>query len=342
MKFIDWRKKSQETQETVRKQAVIDVVEGGEAPKDVIRILGLTESRLYEWLGKYRSGGLGALDSLPHPGKKPLLSEDQAAWVGEIVCNHVPEDFGYETKLWTREIIAELIEQQFGIALSKSTTGRLLRRLDLSYQKARKRFYQQDPDEVKQWSTEKFPIIQQQAQHNGAIIYFADETGIRSNAQGGYTWGKIGETPVVEETGARFGLNVISAISVEGELRFHIEKDNINSEIFLAYLKQIVRGEPRPVFLIVDSHPAHLGQRVIDYVESTQGQLHLETLPGYSPELNPDELVWNWLKNKKLAKYTFHNLQELYQAVLSKLRSLQQLPEKIIDFFFEEHVRYAI
>jgi len=329
MKFIDWRKKSQETQKTIRKQAVIDVVEGGEAPKDVIRILGITESRLYEWLGKYRSGGLEALDSLPHPGKKPLLSQDQAAWVAEMVCNKAPRDFGYETKLWTRGIIAELIEQQFGIALSKSTTGRLLRRLDLSYQKARKRSYQQDPDKVKQWLNEKFPIIQQQAQREGAIIYC-------------YTWGKIGDTPVVEDTGARFGLNVISAISVEGELRFHIEKDNVNSEIFVAYLKQIVRNEPRPVFLIVDSHPAHLGQPVIDYVESTQGQLHLETLPGYSPELNPDELVWNWLKNKKLAKYTFHNFQELYQAVLSKLRSLQQLPEKIIDFFFEKHVRYAI
>jgi transposase len=125
MKFIDWRKESQETQEAIRKQAVIDVVEGGEAPKDVIRILGITESRLYEWLGKYRSGGLAALDSLPHPGKKPLLSQDQAAWVAEIVCNKVPQDFGYETKLWTRGIIAELIKQQFGIELSKSTAGRL-------------------------------------------------------------------------------------------------------------------------------------------------------------------------------------------------------------------------
>jgi hypothetical protein len=72
-------------------------------------------------------------------------------------------------------------------------------------------------------------------------------------------------------------------------------------------------------------------------MESTEGQLHLKTLLGYSPELNPDELVWNWLKKKKLAKYTFHNLQELYQAVLSKLRSLQQLPEKIIDFFFSRN-----
>jgi transposase len=85
-----------------------------------------------------------------------------------------------------------------------------------------------------------------------------------------------------------------------------------------------------------------IGQRVIDYVECTEGQLHLETLPSYSSELNPDELVWNWLKNKKLAKYTFHDLHELYQTVLSKLRSLQQLPEKIIAFFSEEHVRYAI
>ena len=218
----------------------------------------------------------------------------------------------------------------------------MLRRLDLSYQKARKRAYQQDPDEVEQWLNEKFPIIQQQAQREGGIIYFADEAGIRSNAQGGYTWGKLGEPPEVEETGARFGLKVISAISVEGELRFHLEPQNINSERFVAYLKQIVRSEPRPVFMIVEGQPAHLGQKVIDYVQSTQGQLHLHILPGYSPELNPDELVWNWLKNKKLAKYTFHNPQELYQVVLSKLRSLQQLPEKIIYFFFEEHVQYAI
>ena len=100
MKFIDWRKKIQETQESIRKQAVMDVVEGGEAPQDVIRILGITESRLYEWLAQYRSGGLEALDSHPHPGKKPLLSDGQTEWVADMVLNTVPEQFGYETKLW--------------------------------------------------------------------------------------------------------------------------------------------------------------------------------------------------------------------------------------------------
>ncbi len=341
MKFIDWRKTSPETQEVIRKQAVLAVVEGDESAEDVIRILGLTESRLYDWLAKYRKGGFKLLNSKTRGGSQRKLKDDQADWIAQLVENTTPDDFGYEALLWNRELIGELIEQEYGIHLSKSTVGRLLHRSDLSYQKVCKHAYQQDSVEVEHWLKEKFPKIQQQAQQVGGVIFFMDEAGIRSNAQGGRTWGRVGQTPEVEQTGARFGLNILSAISIEGKLCFHLEKNSVNGETFLVYLKQLVHREHRPIFLIVDRHPAHLAKIVTEYVQSSGGRLYLETLPAYSPELNPAEYLWNELKNHRLTKYVFINFQHLFQSVSSQMHSLQSLPKIIRSFFFEKHVRYA-
>jgi transposase len=145
MKWFDWRKTCRETQQTLRIQAVLLVTEADEAPKDVIHFLGITPSRLYDWLAKYRKGGIKALKSRPRPGRAPKLTRAQAKWVRKVVLESSPEAFGFETKLWMRKILVHVIEKRFGVRLSEWTVGRLLRRLRVSYEKPRKRAYQQDP-----------------------------------------------------------------------------------------------------------------------------------------------------------------------------------------------------
>lgn len=341
MKWFDWRKLGRETQQTLRIQAVLLVTEADEAPKDVIHFLGLTPSRLFDWLAKHRKGGIKALMSRPRPGRASKLTTRQANWVRRVVLAHSPEAFGFETKLWTRKILAQIIEARFGIRLSEWTVGRLLRRLRLSYQKPRKRAYQQDPEKVAQWIEGTFPAIQEETRHLNGVIYFADEGGIRSNAQTGRTWGEVGHTPEVTDTGARFGLNFFSAVEAQGKLRFHAEHNTVNGKAFLGFLKQLVGSEDRPIAVIADGHPAHRAKIVTEYVASTQGQLNLHLLPGYSPELNPDEFVWHYLKNSRLAKKTARNLKHLQRLSTSGLQSLQRSPQIVRSFFQEEHVQYA-
>ena len=119
---------------------------------------------------------------------------------------------------------------------------------------------------------------------------------MRSDYHAGTTWAPVGQTPAVRTTGARFGLNMISAISAQGALRFSVLTGTLTAAGFIAFLKRLIHDAQRagagPVFCIVDNHPAHRAKAVDRFVDSTDGALRLYRLRAYSPQLNPDEWVW--------------------------------------------------
>ena len=129
------------------------------------------------------------------------------------------------------------------------------------------------------------------------MIFFGDEAGVRSGHHAGTTWAVKGRTPVVSSTGARFSLNLISAVSAQGEFRFMTVKGRVGATQFIEFIKRLLHNVPRMVFLIVDGHPAHKAKTVKRFAESQKDRFRLFFLPPYSPELNPDERVWNDLKN---------------------------------------------
>lgn len=219
--------------------------------------------------------------------------------------------------------------------------GRLLKKLGLSPQKPLRRAYQQNPEAVEQWREKSYPDIKRLAKRVGATIFFEDESSVRSDYHSGTTWAVKGQTPVVSSTGARFSVNLISAISAQGALRFMVVEGRLNAAVFIDFLKRLVHDCERPVFLIVDGHPVHRAGNVKRFVASTQGRLQLFFLPPYSPELNPDELVWNHLKRHRVGKISIAGPDHLKRLVINYLRSLQKLPAIIRGFFHEPHVRYA-
>jgi transposase len=174
-----------------------------------------------------------------------------------------------------------------------------------------------------------------------ATIYFEDESAIRSDYHRGTTWAPVGNTPVVRATGARFRVNLISAISAQGALRFMVTEQRLTAAVFIEFLKRLLHGAKAPVFLILDGHPVHRSVKVRKFVAATEGRLRLFFLPPYSPELNPDELVWNHLKRHRVGKTTVTGHDDLKRKVIGFLRSLQKLPAVVQAFFHEQHVRYV-
>jgi transposase len=296
MKPGDGRALSHEALEEIRIRAVRRVEEG-ESPEVVIRALGFGRTVIYDWLAKYREGGLEALRAKPVPGRPPKLAGAQLRWIYQTVTSKNPLQLRFEFALWTRAMVRDLIRERFGVRLSEVSVGRLLRKLGLSPQRPLRRAYEQDPKLVDTWLAKEFPKIQALAKRERAELFFGDEAGIRSDFHAGTTWAPRGETPVVPATGQRFGLNLISAISPRGELRFMTVEGRMNADKFIEFLRRLLHGARRRVFLIVDRHPAHRAKKVREFVEATGGRLRLFFLPSYSPELNPDELVWNHLKN---------------------------------------------
>jgi transposase len=194
---------------------------------------------------------------------------------------------------------------------------------------------------VERWLREEFPRIRSLAKAQGAAIWFADEAGVRSDAHAGTTWAPRGRTPIVSTTGARFGLNLISAVTRQGAFRFMCVAGRVNGSVFLEFLKRLRHGSRRPIFVIVDGHPAHGAAVVTRYVRSLSGALRLFFLPPYSPELNPDEHVWNDLKSNALGPRAIAGPAELKRDVLSHLHHLQKSPHRVRRFFLAPETAYA-
>lgn len=324
----------------LRTRAVTQV-QAGESPELVARVLGVSRQAVYGWLARYRAGGWGALDARKRGGRPPKLDAKTLRWLYRTVTGKSPQQLRFPFALWTAPMVATLIRRQFGIALSRSSVSRLLGQLGLSAQRPLWRAYQQDPAKVDRWLQEEYPAIAAQAKRAKAQIFFGDEAGIRSDHHAGTTWAPRGQTPIVSTTGARFGLNLISAVSPRGELRFMVTKGRVGAKVFIEFLKRLLHDVPGVLFVIVDGHPAHKAKLVTQFVASVAPRLQLFLLPPYSPELNPDEWVWNDLKNNAIGRKVLTGPDAMRREVLSHMHHLQKSPALIQSFFQAPTTKYA-
>ena len=339
MRDNDGRKLDHKTLEALRIRAVDQVGEGAH-PEDVAAALGLHRKTVYGWLAKYREGGKDALKARPVPGRPPKLNGQQLSRLYALIAGQDPRQMQFEFALWTREMIREVVRREFGVALSVVSVGRLLRKLGMSPQRPLHRAYQQNPEAVDRWKREQYPAIQAQAEAAGAVIYFADEAGIRSDYHAGTTWSPVGQTPEVKNTGARYSVNMISVVSAKGALRFAVYEGNTNAAVFIDFCRRLLHDAPGPVYLIVDGHPAHRATATKEFVASAEGRLKLFFLPGYSPELNPDEWVWKNVKHDRIGKTGVTSKEDLKSKAIGALRRLQKRPGLIRAFFADPHLRY--
>ena len=339
MRETDGRKLTHDVLEAIRVRAVRRIEEG-ESPEVVVKALGMNRRTVYRWIALYREGGAEALTAKPLMGRPLKLNGARLRWIYRTIVTKNPLQLRFPFALWTREMVKELIERKYGVTLSVVSVGRLLKKLGLTCQKPLMRAFQQDPVVVEQWIEEDYPKIKQLARREKAEIYFEDEAGIRSDYHRGTTWGIKGSTPVVITTGARFSLNMVSAITSKGTMRFMTYKGKMKAPLFCEFLKRLVHNAPGKIFLILDGHPVHRSSLVKRFVEATKGKLRLFYLPPYSPELNPDELVWNNVKGK-VGRSSLKGPDDFREKVLHHLKSLQRTPEKIRNFFKEPNLRYA-
>jgi transposase len=339
MREHDGRKLDHQTLEQLRIRAV-GQVEQGAHPDEVAAGLGMTRAAVYAWLAKYREGGLEALKARPVPGRPPKLSGSQLQRLYGLVVGNDPRQLRFAFALWTRAMVRELIRREFGVALSEVSVGRLLRKLGLSPQRPLYRAYQQNPEAVARWKAEEYPAIREQAAQVGATIYFADEAGVRSDYHAGTTWAPVGRTPVVAATGDRFGVNLISAVTAKGKLRFAAYEGSLNGPVFIDFCRRLLHDAQGPVFLVLDGHPVHRSKAVKQFARSTDGRLRLFFLPGYSPELNPDEWVWKNIKHDRIGRAGVSGPEDLKAKALAALHRLQRLPHLVRSFFRDPNLRY--
>jgi transposase len=331
-------------QAALRKRAVQAVL-GGMTQVEVARVFGVHPNAVNRWIKRYRQGGWDGLSQRRRgrrAGEQAALSERQQQEVITLVRETTPDELGRPGFLWTRAAVAELIAQRYGVWLARTTAGRYLRGWGFSPQKPQRRALEQNPVAVARWLDEEYPAIRAQALKEGGMVLWLDEMGVRSDAAAGRSWAPIGQTPVIKRTGKRFRVNMLSASSNAGMLRFRLFVGSFNGPVFIDFLRRLLRDcGGRRVHLIVDGHPVHRAKLVSAWVGRHAEQIELHFLPGYSPELNPVELLNHDVKANAAGRRRPRSAGELRDELHGYLRRRQRQPQVLVRFFDHPTTRYA-
>lgn len=297
MNEFDGRKLDHKTLEELRIQAV-KRVENGESPEAVIKALGFSRARIYDWLARYREHGIDGLRSRKATGRPPRLNDRQIQQIYQLMVDNDPRQLHFEAALWTRTTVQDLIQQELNVHLSEVSVGRLLAKMGLSPQRPVLRGGRNNQTLMLDWMTKDFPAIKKMAQKEQAAIYFGHETSIRSDYHSSKAAVSLGEASAITSIGSRSKVNLISAISTKGVLRFMATETMVKADFFHEFLHRLMDKAPHPVYLIIDRYSTPRSKKVRDFIASTEDKLKILYLPPRSPEFNPDELVWNYLKKQ--------------------------------------------
>lgn len=341
-KKTDARKLDSTTQEHLRRLVVL-AVRGGLKQTAAASKFQVSLRAVNKWVALDRAGGLKAIKARRRgrPTGGGRLSARQGARIRHLVVGKMPDQLKLPFYLWTRSAVAALIAKEYGIGVSLTTVGRYLTAWGMSPQKPMRRAYERHDTAISRWLKEEYPAIAREAKRKKAVIYWGDEMGLRSDHVTGTSYAPVGQTPVIQASGQRFGCNMISAITNKGALLFMVFGGRFRAPVFVEFMRRLLKQVPGKVYLIVDGHPVHRSGQARQFVEENAPRLRLIRLPGYCPELNPDELLNQDVKTNGLGKSRPRDKAGMMAAVRSHLFRRQKQPQLIRNLFLEKHVRYA-
>lgn len=339
----DTRTLTPQAQEELRRRVVAAVL-AGMSKSEAARVFHVSRTSIDAWLRQHETGGEAALTGAKRGRpKEPRLNKRQTARAVRLIRDKCPDQMKLPFALWTREAVCELLKREFGITVSVWTAGRYLKSWGFTPQKPVRRAYERNPKAVQHWLDVEYPAIATRAKRENGLIHWGDEMGLRSDHQSGTSYAPRGKTPAIPGTGQRFGCNMISTITNRGQLSFMVFTQRFTAPVFITFLRRLLRQKHlkgRKCFLIIDGHPVHRSAKVRAWVTRRADRIELFDLPGYSPELNPDECLNNDVKDNA-GRQRPQDKRQMLSQTRSYLRGTQRSPRVVRNYFKEEHVRYA-
>ena len=300
---------------------------------EVSEILQVAVSTLYQWVRQYLAKGLTGLLSKKRPGRPPKLTKNQrkklACWIEQG-----PEACGFESACWVTPMIQELILEKFGVFYSVNYLSQLLRTLGFSYQKAKFVAANQDKEQREAWLQDTWPKILKKAKKMNAYILFGDESSFPQWGTLSYTWARIGKQPVVKTSGNRKSYKVLGAIDYfTGKFFAKGHLGKLNADSYIQYLKEILSQTRKHIFLIQDGAPYHKGSKMQKFLKENKHRLTVYTLPAYSPDYNPIEMLWKKIKRLGTHLKYFPTFDSLVDRVEKMLIEFSCAADEVLALF---------
>jgi len=310
----------------------------GESAITIGKHMGRHRVTIHKWVDLYKKHrSFEVLREKPRSGRPPKVSTKFIKKI-ERDLERPASQFGFETDLWTCSRVHSLLSKKYKIKISRGHIWTILKKSGFSYQKPERRYYESDPQAQEDWIKKELPKVKRVTRKHKAILYFEDEASISLTPVLSKTWSKKGKTPVVKSTGRRGSIAAMSAISKTGHLLFKLMRGRIKSDDVVNFLKDMLaHHKNRHLVVVMDRAPVHTSKKVKQFITS-QKRLHVFYLPPRSPELNPDEKVWNHLKNHELKGHQETNLNDLEKLSKKKLKAMSRNKKKVKGIFLRSNV----
>lgn len=315
----------------IREKAV-NAYLSGEKVSNIAKMLCAGRTTVYDWLTKFNETKSVERKINPGSGRPSTLTNHHIASIIKIIKSPASQ-YGFDTDLWTIRRIINVAKKKLQLVISKTTMHRILCDKDQSYKKTEQRYYEADKKTQDEWLKKIVPEIKRCVKKNNAILYFEDEANVSLVATVGKTWGPIGQKTIIKRTGNRGGVSAISAITKSGNLIFNLHEKRISSVEIIQFLQQMLEHHPRRHLVVVmNQAKPHVSKITMEFIAS-QKRLHIYYLPARSPEFNPDEKVWNHLKNEDLKAHQATNVKELKTLTRKKLKKMANSPSLLKGIF---------
>jgi transposase len=311
----------------------VEAVRKGMPVAQTAATFGVDRTTLHRWLARYDRHGASGLQRRPVSGRPRKLRGITGRRLKRMVLAPATK-FGFETDLWTVGRLHALLVDRLNVDVSEDTVWRRLREAGLTWQTPERQYFQADAETRRRWQEETIPKIRETLEKTGGILYCEDEASVCLTPLLGKTWAERGKPRKVPVTGARASIAAMSAISPKGRLVFQLHDKRITSVEVIDFLTQLLLEHPgRHVVVVMDQAKPHTSKMTKAFIESRK-RLHVFYLPPYSPDWNPDEKVWNHLKNHELKAHRATNKQELYELTEEKLENMSDDHDLVQGLYF--------
>ena len=228
-----------------------------------------------------------------------------------------PSAAGLDLANWNWKVVRQFVATHFGKLLSSRSCLNYLHRLGFVVKRPKKRLLKANA-EKRDAFVAAYVALRAEAQASGAKIFFVDEAHFRADVELRAKWVLRGEPALVDTSSPKFGekATYYSAVCLEtGEVEAMSVLGNTNAETSLAFLKQLREKHPVPLIVIWDNGPAHHGPEIRAYLTTPDLKLRLVALPGYSPDFNPDEAIWDWIREDVTANVCYGTAAKVREKV---------------------------
>lgn len=317
-----------------RRKRAVQAVADGQPRATVAHVLGVHVLTVSRWVRAARRPG--GLDAKPQPGPTPGLTDADLRRL-ETLLTQGAKAHGWPNQLWTAARVARVIERHFGRRYHPEHVRKVLkRRLGWTSQKPRREARERDDQEVARWVGDEFPRIVRDAFRRNAHLVFLDESGFYLTPTVRRTLAPRGKTPVLAAWDRRDRLSAISAITLSPvaarpNLYFELFDHTVHADQVVAFLTDLHRRLGR-LTVVWDRGAIHDKAAVVREWLAKHPGVVTEKLPGYAPDLNPDEGVWGWAKYGRLANLAADDTDELWDNVIEELVTVKHRPDLLRGF----------